>query len=138
MSDYSKRFQRLLNEQPDEISDQEAMAQTLEPDTNPTDFDVDAPMNPRGESVLSGMQRKMVGELKTWIQRLDDMSKFLNGTDPSSMQSRLKSAEPDTIFDKISTAENKKIARVAVEISSLSEMLKGYAASASDAKFRGV
>ena len=67
---------------------------------------------------------------------LDTISKFLNGTGPESMQSRLNSAEPETLFDKISTAETKKIARVAVEISSLSEMLKGYLATANDPKYK--
>jgi hypothetical protein len=52
------------------------------------------------------------------------------------MQSKLNSAEPDTLFDKISTAETKKIARVSVEIASLSQMLKGYLATANDPKYK--
>ena len=48
----------------------------------------------------------------------------------------LNSAEADTIFDSISNSETKKIARVAMEVSSLSEILKGYLAGANDPKYR--
>jgi hypothetical protein len=85
---------------------------------------------------MSGIQKKMYDELKTWVVELDRLAEYLNGTGPESMQSRLNSAEPDTLFDKISTAETKKIARVSVEIASLSQMLKGYLATANDPKYK--
>jgi len=50
----------------------------------------------------------------------------------------LKSALPDTLFDKIAKGENKKITRSAMELSSLKEGLKGYLASTSNASLRGV
>ena len=78
----------------------------------------------------------MYDELKTWVVKLDTFAEYLNGTGADSVQSRLNSAEPDTLFDKIATAETKKIARVSVEIASLSQMLKGYLASANDPKYR--
>lgn len=141
MSNYGNRFKRFLVEKDDvpeqEITDQDAMVQTLDKGTNPKDFDVDAPV--AGSQVaptMSAIQKKMYDELKGWVMELDTISKFLNGTGPESMQSRLNSAEPETLFDKISTAETKKIARVAVEISSLSEMLKGYLATANDPKYK--
>jgi hypothetical protein len=141
MSNYGNRFKRFLVEKDDvpeqEITDQDAMVQTLDKGTNPEDFDVDAPV--AGSQVaptMSAIQKKMYDELKGVVTELDTFSNFLNGTGPESLQSRLNSAEPETLFDKISTAETKKIARVAVEISSLSEMLKGYLATANDPKYK--
>ena len=141
MSNYGNRFKRFLVEKDDvpeqEITDQDAMVQTLDKGTNPEDFDVDAPV--AGSQVaptMSAIQKKMYDELKNWVTELDRVADYLNGTDSASMQSRLNSAEPDTLFDKIATAETKKIARVSVELASLSQMLKGYLASANDPKYR--
>jgi hypothetical protein len=80
----------------------------------------------------------MVAALQSWISKLEEMATYLNGTGPESVQSKLKNGIPDTLFDKIRVAETKKIARVAMELTSLNEMLKGYLASSGDSKFRGV
>lgn len=136
MSNYGNRFKKVLVEKDDEITDQEAMVQTLDKGTDPTTFDVEAPLAEPGVPTMGAMQKKMYDELKVWVAELDRVAEYLNGTDPTSMQSRLNSAEPDTLFDKIATAETKKIARVSVEIASLSQMLKGYLASANDPKYR--
>ena len=144
MSNYGNRFKRVLVEkenvvssQEDDITDNDAMVQTLDKGTDPTVYDVDAPES-NGMSVpqMGAIQKKMYDELKTWVVKLDTFAEYLNGTGPDSVQSRLNSAEPDTLFDKIATAETKKIARVSVEIASLSQMLKGYLASANDPKYR--
>jgi hypothetical protein len=79
----------------------------------------------------------MYDELNSWIQEMDRFSIYLNGTD-NSVQTKLNTAEDDTLFDSISNAETKKIARVAMEISSLSEILKGYLAGANDPKYKYV
>ena len=142
MSNYANRFKKLLTEKDEDVpgvdvTDKDAMVQTLDKGTDPNDFNVDAPAaGSQVEPTMSAIQRKMYDELKGWVLELDTMSRFLNGTGPESMQSRLNSAEPETLFDKISAAETKKIARVAVEISSLSEMLKGYLATANDPKYK--
>tara|TARA_A100001515_G_C4519889_1_gene193082 strand:+ start:201 stop:611 length:411 start_codon:yes stop_codon:yes gene_type:complete len=136
MSLYSKKFNRALLEQDDvedvELTDKEAMVDTLEPETDPADFDVETPDAP----VANG-QREMYDELNSWISEMDKFSDYLNGTD-SSIQTKLNGAEDDTLFDSISNAETKKIARVAMEISSLSEILKGYLAGANDPKYKYV
>ena len=108
------------------------MVDTLEPETDPADFDVETPDAP----VANG-QREMYDELNSWISEMDKFSDYLNGTD-SSIQTKLNGAEDDTLFDSISNAETKKIARVAMEISSLSEILKGYLAGANDPKYKYV
>lgn len=136
MSLYQKRFSKFLREQDDEdieMTDQEAMASTLDPDTAPEDFDVDAPAS--GEGAIGAQSKQMFEELNGWIQKMDEFSSYLNGTS-DSIQTSLNSAEPDTIFDSISNAETKKIARVAMEVSSLSEILKGYLAGANDPKYK--
>lgn len=139
MSLYQKRFKKFLFEQDDEdieldpeMTDQEAMASTLDPETSPEDFDVDAP---QGEGAISKQSREMYEELNSWIAKMDEFSNYLNGT-TDSIQTSLNAAEADTIFDSISNAETKKIARVAMEVSSLSEILKGYLAGANDPKYK--
>ena len=77
----------------------------------------------------------MYDELNSWIGKMDEFSGYLNGTE-SSIQTTLNSAESDTIFDSISNSETKKIARVAMEVSALSEILKGYLAGANDPKYK--
>ena len=136
MSLYQKRFKKFLSEQDEqdiEMTDQEAMASTLDPETSPDDFDVDAPAS--GQGAIGAQSKQMFDELNGWIQELDRFADYLNGTS-DSIQTSLNAAEPDTIFDSISNAETKKIARVAMEISSLSEILKGYLAGANDPKYK--
>lgn len=136
MSLYQKRFKKFLSEQDEqdiEMTDQEAMASTLDPETSPDDFDVDAPAS--GQGAIGAQSKQMFDELNGWIQELDRFADYLNGTS-DSIQTALNAAESDTIFDSISNAETKKIARVAMEISSLSEILKGYLAGANDPKYK--
>lgn len=136
MSLYVKKFSKFLNEQDEEldseITDTEAMDTTLDDGTDTGDFDVEVPDAP----VANG-QKEMYDELNSWIQEMDRFSDYLNGTE-GSVQTKLNTAEDDTLFDSISNAETKKIARVAMEISSLSEILKGYLAGANDPKYKYV
>jgi hypothetical protein len=136
MSNYGNRFVKLLSEK-DEMSDEEAMTQTLDKGTEVKDFDVEG-VQPGVAPVptMGAVQKKMYDDLTGWINELDRFTEYLNGTGPDSVQTRLNSAEPDTLFDKIATAETKKIARVSVELSSLSQMFKGYVATANDSKYR--
>ena len=143
---FEKAFVHVLREAPEpvrpdptaEVSDSDALAQTLDSGTNPADFDADAGAASDHIEATTKMQAAMVTSLKTWISQLEQFSKFLNGTDANSMQSKLKNCVPDTLFDKIRVAETKKIARVAMEVSSLNEMFKGSLASSNSASFRGV
>jgi len=134
---FQKAFVHVLREQP-EISDPEAMAQTLDKGTTPQDFDVDAGAAADHMEAVTKMQAQMVSTLQSWITKLEDIADFLNSTGPESIQSKLKNCVADTLFDKIRVAETKKIARVSMEITSLNEMLKGYLASSNDAKYRGI
>lgn len=138
MNLYQKRFTKFLSEQDNEnldaeLTDQQAMASTLDPETSAEDFDIDAPVS--GQGAIGAQSKKMFDQLNGWIEELDRFSQFLNGT-ADSVQTTLNGAEPDTIFDSISNAETKKIARVAMELSSLSEIFKGYLAGANDPKYK--
>lgn len=135
---FQKAFAHVLHEAPEDISDTDAMQQTLDQGTDPNSFNVDANAAANHMEATTKMQNQMVGSLQQWIGELERVGDFLNGTGPNSIQSQLKNCVPDTLFDKIRVAETKKIARVAMEITSLNEMLKGYLASSGDAKFRGV
>ena len=142
---FQKAFVSVLHEAPEElalpttgVSDADAMASTLDKGTDPTAFDSDANAAADHMVATSKMQANMVASLQSWIAKLEEMATFLNGTGPESVQSKLKNGIPDTLFDKIRVAETKKIARVAMELTSLNEMLKGYLASSGDSKFRGV
>ena len=142
---FRKAFINVLHEAPEDLalppaggSDADAMASTLDKGTNPEDFNVDANAAADHMQATSKMQANMVSSLQSWITKMEEMADFLNGTGNESVQSKLKNCVPDTLFDKIRVAETKKIARVAMEITSLNEMLKGYLASASDPKYKGV
>jgi len=67
-----------------------------------------------------------LGELQSWIGKIDEFITYLNGVDDQSIQSKLHQAGCDSLFEKIARSETKKIARVAVDLSSLAESLKGY------------
>lgn len=136
-SAYSKRFNKILREQDEDIaalSDAEAMDAELN-DISSDELGAQIPPEGGAGNALSAQQKRMYDELQSWIMKIDDFAEFLNGT-TNSVQTTLNSAEPDTIFDSISNAETKKIARVSMELSSLSEILKGYLAGANDPKYR--
>jgi hypothetical protein len=148
---FEKAFVHVLHEAPEPapapapaadpnagVSDAQAMNQTLDKGTNPADFNTDAGAAADHIEATTKMQATMVSSLQSWIGQLEQFSKFLNGTDPNSVQSKLKNCIPDTLFDKIRVAETKKIARVSMEVTSLNEMLKGYLASEKDPKYKGV
>ncbi len=131
MNPYLKRFSKIL-EQDEELTDAQALDTELEDITADELGAGDVPSAPPG---ITSQQKEMYEKLESWIDEMDTFAKYLNGT-TDSIQTTLNSAESDTIFDSISNSETKKIARVAMEVASLSEILKGYLAGASDPKYR--
>lgn len=71
-------------------------------------------------------QTQQLAELQSWIGEIDKFIDYLNGVNGNSLQTKLHSAGCDSLFEKIARSETKKIARVAVDLSSLAESLKGY------------
>ncbi len=136
MNPFKDKFSLLL-EQP-EVSDEEAMGASLDQGTDPGAFDVAAPdpamaqpMTDPG-ALLKQQNQEMTGTLQEWIGRLEEFTDYLNGLDPSSMQSQLNSAACDTLFNKIAGSETKKISRVAQDLRSVVESLKSYMLSNDD------
>jgi hypothetical protein len=129
MSFFSKRFITLLEQDENvEITDTEAMETTLEPGTEADDFAVDAPQQ-SAEDLTKANNAAQLQELASWVAQMEEFTNYLNG-EGDSIQSKLHGASCDTLFNKIAGAETKKIARVAMDLSSLIENLKGYMHSA--------
>jgi cob(I)alamin adenosyltransferase len=102
-------------------TDREAMDRKLDT-AKPEDFDVQAPVITDTEK----MKSEQLEQLKEWIGRIDQFIEFLNGTTDASIQTKLHAAACETVFQDIARSEKKKIARLAAELSSLSESFKGY------------
>ncbi len=132
MSIFKDKFKALLNEQPvaDEVTDADAMAATLDDGSAPEDFDANVPDPAAGamdpSEVMKGQNAQMIGTLQEWIGEMERFSDYLNGLDEGSIQSQLNNAACDTLFNKISSSETKKISRVAQDLRSVIESLKAY------------
>jgi len=134
MSYFKSRFDCLIEADatpapaPAPATDQDAMAQQLDT-AQPSDFDV----RPAERAArIDHAKIEQAKKLNEWINHIDQFIEYLNGTDQSSIQSQLHAASCDTMFEDIARSEKKKIARLAAELSSLSESLKGYLISSND------
>ena len=121
-----------------EMTDEQALETTLDPGTlDSQHLDVHA-ADRRALQAKVEYQAQMVTKLDEWIIKISEFCKFLNEPGTGSIQAVLNKAIPETIMDKINTSETKRIARVASELGSLNEMLKGYRNTSDDASYRGV
>jgi hypothetical protein len=132
MNTFERKFSLVLEADADAPvaapeNDKEAMARSLDT-AKPNDFDVQGGR----EQIVDHRKKEQVQKLTEWIAHIDQFIKYLNSTDPSSMQVQLHTAACDSMFEDIARSEKKKIARLAAELSSLSESLKGYLISAND------
>lgn len=144
MSKFQNKFFAVLAEQ-DSNLDRAAMEDSLDAETNASDFDVD--MEPSSENndlaaqaarIKSAQAQSMQAELQAWVERCDEFLRFLNGTEGESIQTKLANSEPDTIFDRMKQSEQRKIARVATELASLTESFRGYIAQTENPTFKYV
>jgi hypothetical protein len=142
MSKFESAFKKLLSEQDVERA---AMQSTLDKDVDASEFDIDTAPSPDTEALaqqsaeLKTAQAKAIREkLVSWVERCDDFISFLNGTDPDSIQYQLAHSEPDTLFDRMKQSEQRKLSRVATELASLTESLRGYIAQTEDPSFKYV
>lgn len=129
MSFFKKRFKTLLEQ--DEtlgLTDAEAMETQLGDGLSGDDLKVDAPQQ-SPEQLAKANDAAQAKELTEWIDEMDNFVSFLNG-ESGSIQTQLHDASCDTLFDKIASAETKKIARVAMDLSALVQNFKGYLHSA--------
>ena len=132
MSLFKSKFDYILeaDEQPAPApdTDSEAMAQTLNT-ASPEDFNVQAAER---QKLVDHTKIAQIKTLNDWIAKIDNFIIFLNDTNSDSMQIQLNSAPCDSMFEKIATSEKKKISRLAADLGSLGQSLKGYLASAND------
>ena len=144
---YLKAFKDTLKEAIDDELERSAMEDGLDNDVSADEFDVDMSepeemqgMDPDAQ-IADAMSKKndiMVQELEGWIVRIESFLEFLNGEDPSSIQSTLAAAEPDTIMDKMKQSQQTKISRVASDLASLHQNFLGFKAQTTNPKYKFV
>ena len=135
MNKFGKKFLTFL-EQDEQTPDEVAMAATLGGDVAPSDLG--ANIDTQAAVAVAQQQQQMVQTIQSWITKLDDFVKYLNSPTGDSIQMTLKNSIPDTILDKIRATETKKIARSAMDLAALSQVLQGYLATARDPKYKNV
>lgn len=129
---FRKKFLDLINEAPEDVAvaepalddtEQQAVADTLEPETDPQALAV--PDNP--EIALRQQQsQRTIQSLTTWISEIGNFIEYLNGTDDGSINHALNAADCDSLMTDVQRSESKKISRLAQDLSSLEESLKQY------------
>ena len=136
MTKFENRFFKVLSEQDD---DREAFENSLDPDTNPEEFDLQAD-DPalKAASAVAERNEAMKDELRSWIKSMEEFLDYLNGEEQNSIQQKLANAEPDTIFDRMKQSEQRKISRVATELAGVTESFKGYLAQTENPQFKYV
>ena len=133
MSLFKNKFSTLLEQDEEDIrppsdspDEQSPLTGELDPGVEPEDMG--AGIKP-GEDIESMKQQSLESqknELTTWIEKIENFIEFINGVNGNSIQAKLHDAGCDTMFEKIASAEHKRVARVAVDLSALAEAFKGY------------
>ena len=133
MAIFNKLFSNIIKEQDEPeleapavqpSEDRTSMEAELDKGTVPQEFDVKAVT--REQMASSQTNSAQAIELQTWVRNIDKFLEYLNSPDINSVQTQLHMAPCDTLFEKVAKSETKKIARVCVELSGLSERLKAY------------
>lgn len=132
MSLFKNKFKVLLEQEedikpPEDASEgQSPLEGELEPGVNPEDLGAGVKPGEDIESLKKQSLDSQKNELTSWIEQIENFIEFLNGVNGTSIQAKLHDAGCDTMFEKIASAEHKRVARVAVELSALAEAFKGY------------
>jgi len=133
MAIFNKLFSNIIKEQDEPeleapavepSEDRTSMEAELDKGTVPQEFDVKAVT--REQMANRQKNSAQAFELQTWVRNIDKFLEYLNSPDINSVQTQLHMAPCDTLFEKVAKSETKKIARVCVELSGLSERLKAY------------
>jgi len=146
MAVFSKYFANIISEQDEKDvvsdlaapeagpteTDRASMEAELDKDTQPSEFDVQAVT--REQMAARKTNAAQAIELQSWVKNIDKFLEYLNSPDTNSVQTQLHVAPCDTLFEKVAKSETKKIARVCVELSGLSERLKAYLISSKSEK----
>jgi hypothetical protein len=133
MAIFNKLFSNIIKEQDEPeleapavqpSEDRTSMEAELDKGTVPQEFDVKAVTREQMASRQTNSAQAI--ELQTWVRNIDKFLEYLNSPEINSFQTQLLMAPCDTLFEKVAKSETKKIARVCVELSGLSERLKAY------------
>jgi hypothetical protein len=139
MEKFKNQFLKLLRENPE--LERQAMEASLDDGVSGEDFDLDMDASGEFDEVGDAINRRNQQEVATldgWISQIDQFLKTLNSDDPSSMQSKLANATPDTILDKVKQSQQTKIARVASDLASLHQGLLGFKAMSNSPSLKNV
>lgn len=132
MSLFKNKFKALLEQDQEEIkppvepSEGSPLQGEIDPGTKPEDFGATVKPDEDIATIKQQSLETQKQELQGWIQKIEEFVEFINGVNENSLQSKLHNCPCDTMYEKIASSETKKIARVAVDLSALSEALKGY------------
>lgn len=121
-----------LDINPNDIGDEEAFAASLDKGTNPDEFDTETPAGAPAISPETQVREKQEQQLGQWIEKLTNFTSYLNGVDNNSIQKVLNNAEEGSLFAEVARGERKRIARLAQELSALTESFKGYMLSSDE------
>jgi hypothetical protein len=145
MNKFEKSFFNFLTEKDNAELERQAMAATLDKETDASEFDIDTQPSPESNDlavqaaqIKSAQSQAMQEKLEGWVARCDEFLEFLNGTSGESIQTMLANSESDTIFDRMKQSEQRKIARVATELAALTESFRGYVSQTENPSFKYV
>lgn len=130
MNIFQKKLQQLLEAEEPELpaldsgQDEEAFADSLDDGVSPDNVDntPDNPINALKQQEYGGT----MNIISNWIESVDGWIGTLNGLEDTSMNSQLHRSDCNSIMADIRRSEAKRIARLAQELSALSESLKQY------------
>lgn len=108
-----------------EPSDEEAWKASLDKGTNPADFDIAD--NPQLNIDTSGLDAA-----REWIEKLENMAEFVNGTGPESLNSKINDLEVKNSipFRGVVRREEKRITKIAENLRGLAEVFKSVVITA--------
>ena len=147
MTKFKKNFILALRESDASDMERAAMESSLDDGTNPADFELDMAPDTNGEvdqtskqvaDAMSQKNQQTIDELQSWITEIEGFLSFLNSEDPTSIQSRLAAAEPDTVMDKMKQSQQTKISRVAADLASLHQNFLGFMAQTANSRYKYV
>jgi hypothetical protein len=143
---FEKRFLKILREDAREL-ERKAMEASLDDGIDPDDFGVDLEpdvnhkvdqVSMQAAEAMSQKNQQMIDELQSWIDDIEAFLKRLNSEDPSSIQSKLAAAEPDTVMDKMKQSQQTKISRVAADLASLHQNFLGFMSQTANSRYKYV
>jgi len=140
MSKFEKRFLTFLHEQTDE--ERAAMEASLDDDTDPSQFDVQAStpetntLAQQASQITAQQAAEMRQILNSWTAKIIEFTNFIN-TGPDSIQHILAAAPPESLLHKVNGSERRKLAPLATLLDGLKNAFVDYEANGKDTKLAG-